>query len=157
MAVEFTPETLRKFHDVRARYPNARAAILPTLHLAQREFGWISPETMEYVGKLLGLEPIKVLEVVTFYTMFHRKPPGKYHLQVCTNISCALTGGQGLYRHLSKKLCLKSGETSPDGKFTLTEVECLASCGTAPMMQVNDKYHEHLTPEKADQLLAELP
>jgi NADH-quinone oxidoreductase subunit E len=157
MAVEFSPDTLRKFHEIRGRYPTARAALLPTLHLAQKEFGWISEDAMRYVAGLLGLEPIKVLEVVTFYTMFLRKPPGKYHLQVCTNISCSLVGGARLYRHLARKLGISSGETTPDGRFTLTEVECLASCGTAPAMQINGRYFENLTPERVDRLLAELP
>src|SRR3990167_9628104 len=134
-----------------------RAAILPVLWLAQEQFGWISPEVMEYVGNLLDLPPVKVYEVVTFYTMFNQKPVGKYHFQVCRTLSCELCGKEEIVEHLKKRLGIKVGETTPDGRFTLSEVECLGSCGTAPMMQVsNQDYHENLTIEKIDQILEKM-
>ncbi|MFO1462721.1 MAG: NADH-quinone oxidoreductase subunit NuoE [bacterium] len=156
MAFEFTSENQRKFEEILTRYPVKRAAMLPALWLAQRQNGWISPEVMEYVGTLLGLSPAKVYEVATFYTMFNLKPVGRYHFQVCRTLPCQLMGAEGITAHLEKKLGVKLGATSADGKYTLTEVECLGSCGTAPMLQLNDDYHENLTPEKLDALIASL-
>ncbi len=153
MAISFTSENQKKFEEILTRYPTKRAAILPTLWIAQKQFGWMSPEVMEYVSALLDLPPIKVYEVVTFYTMFNQKPVGKYHLQVCRTLSCELCGKEKIVDHLKKKLGIKPGETTADGKFTLTEVECLGSCGTAPMMQLNEEYHENLTTEHVDQIL----
>jgi len=126
------------------------------LWLAQKQWGWISKEVMEYVAKLLELPPVKVYEVVTFYTMFHQKPVGKYHFQVCRTLSCELCGKEEIVHHLKKKLGIGLGEVSADGRFSLTEVECLGSCGTAPMAQINEDYHENLTPEKLDEILKKL-
>jgi len=156
MAFEFTAENKRKFDEILTRYPVQRAAMLPALWLAQQQHGWISHEVMEYVGSLLGLSPAKVYETVTFYTMFHLKPIGKHHFQVCRTLPCQLMGAEGITSHLEKKLGVKLGETSGDGRYTLSEVECLGSCGTAPMLQLNDDYHENLTPEKLDALIASL-
>ncbi|HCU25820.1 MAG TPA: NADH-quinone oxidoreductase subunit NuoE [Deltaproteobacteria bacterium] len=156
MAFEFTPENRTKFDAILTRYPVKRAAMLPALWLAQRQHGWISQEVMEYVGSLLGLSAAKVYEVVTFYTMFHLKPIGKYHFQVCRTLPCQLVGAEAISSHLEKKLGVKIGETSADGRFTLSEVECLGSCGTGPMLQLNDDYHENLTAEKLDALIASL-
>ena len=130
--------------------------ILPALWLAQRQNGWVSPDVMEYVGGLLGLSPAKVYEVATFYTMFHLKPVGKYHFQVCRTLPCQLCGSEEITGHLEKRLGIKAGETSADGRYTLSEVECLGSCGTAPMLQLNDDYHENLTAEKLEALLDSL-
>ncbi len=154
--LEFTPENKKQFEALLKRYPTKRAAMLPTLWLAQKQWGWISKEVMEYVAKLLELPPVKVYEVVTFYTMFHQKPVGKYHFQVCRTLSCELCGKEEIVHHLKKKLGIGLGEVSADGRFSLTEVECLGSCGTAPMAQINEDYHENLTPEKLDEILKKL-
>ncbi len=157
MTIEFNSENKKKFEEILTRYPTKRAAILPTLWLAQNQFEYMSPEVMEYVAVLLDLPPVKVYEVVTFYTMFNQKPVGKYHFQVCRTLSCELCGKQEIVDHLKKKLGIKVGETTPDGRFTLSEVECLGSCGTAPMMQVsNEEFHENLTVEKIDQILEKM-
>ena len=153
MALEFSPETHKKFEEVVARYPRKEAAMLPVLYLAQREFGYVSVEGMEYVAALLGVSPTRVYEVATFYTMYNKQPVGKYFIQVCTNICCALRGGMDLFAYLSKKLAIAEGQTTKDGRFTLVKVECLGACGNAPMMQVNDDYYEDLTPAKVDELL----
>jgi NADH-quinone oxidoreductase subunit E len=139
------------------RYPQAKSALLPALHLAQREHGgWLSDEVMAEVAQVMGLPPAEVRSVTSFYTMFNRQPVGKYLVQVCTNISCSLLGAEHIVEHLKRKLGIEVGETTPGGLFTLLEVECLGSCGTAPMMQVNDAYHENLTVERVDEILAEL-
>ncbi|RMG56904.1 MAG: NADH-quinone oxidoreductase subunit NuoE [Deltaproteobacteria bacterium] len=156
MAVKFSEQAQREFEEILKRYPERQAAILPTLHLAQREFGYISPEVVEYVSDLLGFTPARIYGVVTFYTMYNRNPVGKYHLQVCRNISCSLLGAKHIIEHLTEKLGIKPGETTPDGKFTLSLVECLGSCGTAPVMQINDDYYENLTVEKVDEILEKL-
>ena len=156
MAFEYTEENKKRFEEILARYPVKRAAMLPALWLAQRQHGWISPEVMEYVGGLLGLSPAKIYEVATFYTMFHLKPVGKYHFQVCRTLPCQLCGSEAITEHLKKRLGIRLGETSPDGRYTLSEVECLGSCGTAPMLQLNDDYHENLTTEKLEALIESL-
>lgn len=153
MALQFSPETLKKFEETVARYPKKEAAMLPVLYLAQQEFGHIGSEAVEYIAKLMGQAPARVQGVVTFYTMFNTKPIGRHHIQVCRTLPCALRGARKLTEMLTEKLGIKPGETTPDNRFTLSEVECLASCGTAPMMQVNDDYYENLTEEKVDQLL----
>ena len=130
--------------------------MLPALWLVQRQVGWISHEAMEYVGVLLGLSAAKVYEVATFYTMFNLNPVGRHHFQVCRTLPCQLMGAEGITEHLEKKLGVKLGETGADGRYSLTEVECLGSCGTGPMLQLNDDYHENLTTEKLDALLASL-
>ena len=151
----FTEENLHRVEELKKRYPKPQAALLQVLWIAQEQFGWISEEVIRYVAELLGLPYNHVLGVVTFYTMFNRKPVGKYHVQVCANVSCMLLGSDNIVEHLEKKLGVKTGETTPDKMFTLSEVECLGSCGTAPMMQVNDDYYENLTSEKIDSLIEE--
>ncbi len=153
MSLAFSEETQGRFERMITRYPNREAAILPTLHLAQREFGYLSDEAIRYVADLLGFTPAYIEGVATFYTMFDRKPVGKYHLQICRNLSCSLMGAEHLIERVSRKIGVKPGETTADGRFTLTTVECLGSCGTAPVMQVNDDYHENLTEESIDAIL----
>ncbi len=148
-----TEQNLKKIEEIKKRYPTAKAALLPTLWIAQDQYGWISQETMKEVASLLNLPYGHVLGVVSFYSMFYDKPIGKYHLQVCTNVSCQLLGSEKIVDYLSKKCGTKIGETSVDAKYTLSEVECLGSCGTAPMMQINDEYYENLTKEKIDHIL----
>jgi NADH-quinone oxidoreductase E subunit len=152
----FTQENLEKVEQLRKDFPTSKALTLPVLWLAQNQFGWISPETMKYIAGLLGLPVSHIYGVVTFYTMFNARPVGKYHLQVCTNVSCGLLGAERICDHLCKRLNIRPGETTPDGKFTLTEVECLGSCGTAPVIQVNEEYAANLTVEKVDRMIGDL-
>jgi NADH-quinone oxidoreductase subunit E len=156
VSLAFSDEARAKFERTLARYPNREAAILPTLHLAQREFGSLSAEAVIFVASLLGFTPARIEGVATFYTMYNRKPVGKYHLQICRNLSCSLMGAEHLIEHVAKRLGVKPGETTADGRFTLTTVECLGSCGTAPVMQVNDDYHENLSEESIEGLLDRL-
>ncbi|MEO6882816.1 MAG: NADH-quinone oxidoreductase subunit NuoE [Bacteroidia bacterium] len=138
------------------RYPEGKqkSALLPILHLAQAEFdGWLSPETMDYVASILHILPVEVYEVATFYSMYNLKPVGKCVIEVCRTGPCWLMGAEDIVRHIEKKLQVKVGETTKDGMFTLKTVECLASCGTAPIMQIGEKYHENLTCESVDTIL----
>jgi NADH-quinone oxidoreductase E subunit len=153
MPLEFKKEIIEEFEGIAARYPARRAALLPALWLAQREFGWISNDAMLAVAKLVGCSPAQVLETASFYTMFQKQKPGKYHLQVCQTISCLLNGSEGIKETIELKLNLKDGQTTPDGQFSYQTVECLASCHTGPCMQVNNDYYENLTPEKTEQLI----
>jgi NADH-quinone oxidoreductase E subunit len=146
-------ELIKKIAEVVARYPKKEAAILPVLHLIQREKGAIGTEEEQWVASFLEIKPIKVREVVTFYTMFQQKPVGRYHIQVCSNLTCSLMGGEKLIDHLQKRLGIKIGETTPDQRFTLTEVECLGACEQAPSLMINFDYYGHLDPEKIDVLL----
>ena len=153
---EFPPEAKRRFDWILTRYPNKESALLPTLHLAQEVWGWISPEVVHYVGELLHLSPATVFGVVSFYNMYNQKPVGKYHLQVCTNLSCMISRSYDIYEHLCDKLAINPGETTADGRFTVGEVECLGSCDTAPVVQVNNDYHENFDIRKMDELLTRL-
>lgn len=145
--------TRQKIDHLIAKYPRARSALIPSLHVVQAETGYLTKEAVAEVADLFHLSPNEVWEVASFYTMFYKKPVGKYVLQVCTNISCMLCDSTEILQHLQKRLQIKAGETTPDGKFTLIEVECLASCGTSPVVQINDDYHENLTTEKLDQIM----
>jgi NADH-quinone oxidoreductase subunit E len=156
MALEFSPETYKEFEATVARYPKKEAAILPVLYLAQQEFGYLGSEAIEYVARLMGQSPARVHGVVSFYTMLKTKPIGRHHIQVCRTLPCALRGAEQLTGFIKKTLGIEVGQTTADGRFTLSEVECLASCGTAPMMQVNDDYYENLTDEKVTEILASL-
>jgi NADH-quinone oxidoreductase subunit E len=135
------------------KYPQKRSALIPALQLAQKEAGYISPEIVREIAQMFSLSPNEVNEVASFYTMLYRKPVGKHVLQVCTNISCLLCNAEQIMEHLVKRLGIRPGETTPDGKFTLMEVECLGSCGTSPVVQINERYHENLTLEKLDKIL----
>lgn len=153
MEIKFNEENLKKLEEAKSHYPTTRAALMPTLWLAQEQFGWLSHDVMRYVGEVLDIPFEHVLGVAEFYTMYNKKPVGKYHLQVCTNVSCMLCGGYDVLDYIANKLDIKVGDTTPDGKITLSEAECLGSCGTAPMMQVNNYYEEDLSKDKIDQLL----
>ena len=148
--VEFPPDAKEKFEYILTRYPTKEAALLPTLHLAQEVFGWISPEVVHYVGSLLDLSPATVFGVVSFYNMYNQKPVGKYHVQVCTNLSCMVNRAYDIYEHLCEKLDVQPGQITADGRYTVTEVECLGSCDTAPVVQINNDYHENMSVEKMD-------
>lgn len=155
-----TKQLSQKFYDelktLKPFYPTNQALLLPALHAAQKELGWISNDTMEEVAHAIGILPQVVHEVITFYTMYNLKPVGKYHMQFCTNVSCALNGAEELFAHCKKKLGINKGETTPDKRFTITEAECLGSCGTAPCVQINDDYHENVTIDQLNKLLEEL-
>ena len=153
MALEFSPETYKKFEATVARYPKKEAAMLPVLYLAQREFGHLGAEAIAYVAQLMGQSAAQVYGVVSFYTLFNMKPIGRHHIQICRTLSCALGGAERITALIKKKLALEPGQTTADGRFTLSAVECLASCGTAPMMQINDDYYENLTEEKVGEIL----
>ena len=154
---EFSPEVEAEIDRHLAKYPVIRSAILPLMFIVQRERGYLDPPGVNYLTKRLKLRITDVWEVATFYSMIHTKPIGEYHIQVCKTLSCKLLGARKITEHCSNKLGIKVGETTPDGKFSLSEVECLGSCGTAPMFQVNFDYHENLTPKKVDQILDSLP
>ncbi|QLY26148.1 NAD(P)H-dependent oxidoreductase subunit E [Bdellovibrio sp. KM01] len=137
-----------------ARYEAKESAIIPSLYIAQKENnGFITPDIIRHLSQVMEIPEARINEVFKFYTMFNQEPVGKYHVQVCTNISCALEGGREMASHICKELGVKLNEVTADGRFTVSKVECLGSCGTAPMMQVNDTYHEKLTPESAMNLL----
>jgi len=153
VSVAFSEETRREFERLLPRYPDRRAAVLPTLYLAQRDFGYLSDEAVRYVADLLGFPPSLIYGVATFYTMYNKKPVGKYHLQICRNLSCSLMGAEHLIEHVARKIGVKPGETTADGRFTLSTAECLGSCGTAPVMQINDDYYENLSEDSVDALL----
>jgi NADH-quinone oxidoreductase subunit E len=152
---EFSPESLAKVNEFIAQYPDGKqkSAILAILHLVQEENGWLSIKAMDQVAAILGIKPIEVYEVATFYTMFHIEPVGKYVWEVCRTGPCMLVGSDKIIEHIEKKLDIKVGETSVDGLFTLKTVECMGACGYGPMFQCKGKNYEHLTTEKVDELI----
>jgi NADH-quinone oxidoreductase E subunit len=156
MAHGLSPELRARIKEVAGRYPDSQAALIPALHLAQAQHGWVSSEVMDAVAAELNLPRAKVLATATFYTMFNKQPVGRHHIQVCGNVSCLLRGADGLLEVLKRRLGVEVGQTTADGRFTLSEVECLAACGTAPAIQVNDDYYEDLDRDKLNRLLDEL-
>ena len=157
----FSPDEQKTFDgklaEILSHYPEDRksAAMLPALRLLQELKGWLPPDGMELVAKRLEVTPARAYEVATFYVMYHTKKPGKYTVDVCTNLSCALWGAEDLLAHLEQKLGLHAGEQNE--KFFLRETECLASCGTAPCLQINEEHHENLTRKKVDEIFSKLP
>jgi NADH-quinone oxidoreductase subunit E len=152
----FTDENVAVAEEIIARYPRKRSALIPLLHLAQEQDGYVTEEAMEHIAELVGITPAEVLGTASFYEMFKREPVGEYLVNVCTNISCMLLGGEELLHHLENRLGVKAGETTPDGKFTLEDVECIAACTEAPCLQVNYRYFYRVTPEQADRLIEDL-
>jgi NADH-quinone oxidoreductase subunit E len=150
--VQLKPETLRQIDEVIPHYPVKRSAVLPLLHLIQEDAGFISSQAIEWVAAKLELQPINVYEVVTFYPMFRQKPIGRRHVKVCRTLSCALMGGYKTCETFEKEFNTHRGETSPDGEVTIEFVECLASCGTAPVVLIDDDLHENVDGAKAKQL-----
>jgi NADH-quinone oxidoreductase subunit E len=138
------------------RYEDKHSALIPCLFEVQRVFGFVSRESIDLLAHEMDIPPSRVAEVADFYTMFNKKPVGKYHIQVCTNISCAMVGAREMAEYIKNKLGVSYDEISSDGKFTVSKVECLGACGMAPMAQINDEYHENLTNEKTDSLLERL-
>ncbi len=158
MNIEFSQEQLNKVKEIMERYPQGKhkSALLPVLHLAQREFGgWLDVPVMDYVASLLHIEPIEVYEVASFYSMYNLKPVGKYLFEVCQTGPCMLNGSDDIISYIRQKLNIGIGETTADGLFTLKTVECLGACGYAPMMQFGKTYREHLTREKVDAIIEE--
>ena len=154
--IQFSDETMKLVNKIISRYPQGKqkSALLPLLHVAQSEFdGWLSTPVMDYVASILDIQPIEVYEVATFYSMFNTEPVGKCLIEVCRTSPCWLRGAEDIVEHLEKKLNIRDGETTPDGLFSLKTVECLGSCGTAPMLQCGADYHENLTNEKVDELV----
>ena len=152
----FSDKLQRKIDELVIRYPRPHSALVPILRAVQDEKGCVSPPSQLRVAERLDISPAWVAGVVSFYTMLHETKVGKYHLQICATLPCALRGCGALRDHISRKLQIPIGGTSADGKFTLSSVECLGSCNTAPVVQINDQYFEDLTPEKIDQVLARL-
>ena len=155
-SLRFSPEQLAEVRRLQGLYPDKRGALLPVLHMAQDTFGWISLETEEYVAGLFDLSPAHVHEVVTFYTLFHQAPKGRHVVAVCHNLSCTLAGAKDLLAHVTRRLGIDPGETTPDGRVTLQSVECLCACEAAPMAQIDDRYELNLTREKVDRILEAL-
>jgi NADH-quinone oxidoreductase E subunit len=156
MSFKFTDENLARIDIARKKYPMALAAVMDTVYIAQEQNGYISTEVMEEIANVLGIDKVNVLSVVTFYTMYHTKPMGKYHVQVCTNVSCMLRGAYEILDSVKEKLEADNMEVTPDGKFSLEEVECMGACGYAPMIAVNEDYYENLTKEKVEEILESL-
>ncbi len=156
--MNFSPELEAKFEKLLKSYPpgRQRSAMVPMLLFAQDEVGSVTRELVEEVAKRVGVQALQVDEVVSYYSMLHRKPLGKHHIQICTNISCLLTGGEELWKHACAKLGIGHKEVTPDGRISLEEVECIGACSWAPALQVNYDFHHHVTPERVDQLLDSL-
>jgi NADH-quinone oxidoreductase subunit E len=152
----FTSENTAVADDIIARYPRARSALIPLLHLAQEQDGYLTEDAMEHIAELVDVTPAEVLGTASFYEMFKREPVGDYVVTVCTNISCLLVGGEELLHHLEHRLGVKTGSTTPDGKFTLEDVECIAACSEAPCMQVNYRYFHRVELDDVDELLDDL-
>lgn len=155
--INFSPETEQLMLGLIRRYPEGRqkSALLPMLHAAQAEFGWLSVPVMDKIAEMLSIQPIEVYEVASFYSMYNTRPVGKCLIEVCRTSSCWLRGANDVITYIEHKLSIKEGETTADGQFTLKAVECLGSCGTAPMLQIGEKYYEDLTLEKIDQIIEE--
>ena len=155
MAVELTAETARKCEEIIARYPEGwkEAAILPVLHLVQKEWGYVSLEGLKYVSQLLGMPAARAGGVMSFYPMFHKAPVGRHIIQVCSTLSCALCGAEEVVDYLKEKLKIEVGETTGDGRFTLEKAECIAACEGGPAIRINDELHRYLTKEKLDKML----
>lgn len=149
-------ESKQKIRDLMAKYPKARSAILPALHVAQEQLGWVPEEAQEEIAEMFGMAPAEVRSLVTFYYMYHRKPVGKYVLKVCRSISCWLRNSDGVEHAFCQQLGVETGEMTEDGMFTVVHGECLAACVGAPVVQVNDRFVENCTPDKVPDLLARL-
>ena len=156
MNIVFTADELKEVSQLKSLYPQAKAAIMPVLWMAQKKWGWLSEDVMKYVAEVMELPFAHVLGVSTFYTMYFKKPMGKYHVQICTNISCMLRGGDEIYEHVCSKYGIKHNETTSDGLISIEEVECMGACGGAPMIAVNEDFYENISKEKVESLLAEM-
>jgi len=153
MSFEFSEENEQKFQELLGKYPKKDSLMLPSLWMIQHQESWISLQAMEYLAKRLDTTPMNVYSVASFYTMFHLEPVGKYNIQVCKTLSCMLRGSEDIKKYIENKLGIKAGESTQDMKFTITEVECLGSCGTAPCVCINDDYIQNTTPRMIDEIL----
>lgn len=153
MTVKLSEAAEKRVEELKKRYPDPRSAVMPVLYVAQEELGHLSGDAITWVSEQVGLAPVHVRELVTFYTMYYSKPVGKYHFQVCRTLSCALRGSKQLMEYLNERFGIAPGEVTEDGKFSYEAVECLGSCGTAPMCEINDTYFENLTPEKLAEIV----
>lgn len=156
MTVKLSENAEKRIEEIKKRYPDPKSAVMPALYIAQEELGTITDQAIEWAAEKVGMAPVHVREVATFYTMYYKKPVGKYHVQICRTLSCALCGARKLSEHLKNRLKIGPGEVTPDGMWSYEEVECLGSCGTAPMCEINDCYFENLTVEKFEQILARI-
>lgn len=157
MSLKLSPQSLKRVKEVMTHYPNKQAALLPILHIVQEEKGYVPEEMEADIAETVEVPVVRVREVITFYTLYNRQPVGKYHVQMCRTISCTLCGHRELLKYMKEKLGVEAGQTSPDGKYTLNVVECLAACEMAPAMQINEKYYGNLSVERIDEILANLP
>ncbi len=156
MSRRLSEEFYAEMKNLQTRYPDRKALLLPALHRAQKEAGWLSAETLDEVAELIGVHPAQIREVASFYTMFNLRPMGQFHLKVCTNLPCALRGGDEILEYCEKKLKIRCGQSTVDNKFTLSEEECLGACGQAPVLMLNDDYYENLDQAKVDRLIEQL-
>ncbi len=158
MNIQFSQESMSEINKVIGHFPPIRkkSALLPVLHIVQKESGWLSPEVMDKVAEILEIKPIEVYEVATFYSMYHTKPVGKHVIEVCQTGPCMICGADKTIAYIETKLGIKVGETTADGLFTLKTVECLGACGYAPMFQIGEQYYENLTEEKIDDIIRQL-
>lgn len=156
MSFVFTPENLERINKEIQKYPLKQPAVMATLYIAQEQNGYISNEVIKEVSEILDMTSEEVLGVVTFYTMYFQKPMGKHHIQVCTNVSCMLRGGYDIWNQVKDKLGVDNMGVTGDQKFSLEEVECMGSCGTAPMIAINEDYYENLTKEKVEEIINSL-
>lgn len=153
MSIEFSTEELQKIDSIKAKYPESKAALMAVLWMAQKKWGWISDEVKQYVASILDLTYSHVHGVASFYTMYFKKPMGKHHIQVCTNVSCMLRKGDEIYKHVSSKLDIGNMECTPDGIFSIEEVECMGACGGAPMVAINEDFYENIDINKIDSII----
>ena len=151
--IEFNQDDINIINQIQTIYPKKEASLLPVLWYSQNKFGWISDEVVILIANHLDISPSKVYGVISFYSMFHKKPVGKYHIQVCTNVSCLLKNGVKIFNYISDKLGIKNSEVTNDGLFSIEEVECMGACAGAPMIAINEDYYENITFEKIDELL----
>ena len=153
MEIKFNAEELNEIEVIKSKYPNKEAAIMPVLWLAQSKFGYISDVVIIYLSEILNISTSKIEGITSFYTMFHRTPVGKYHIQVCTNVSCMVKEGIKLFNYVSDKYNIKNMEVTNNGIFSLEEVECMGACGGAPMIAINEDYYENMDIDKLNTLL----
>ncbi|HYF03481.1 MAG TPA: NAD(P)H-dependent oxidoreductase subunit E [Patescibacteria group bacterium] len=156
MNIAFSPEELQEVDRIKSKYPEQKAAIMPVMWMAQKKWGWLSEDVMKYIGELLDLPYAHVLGVASFYTMYFKKPMGKHHVQVCTNVSCMLKGGEEIYRYVSHKYGIKHNQRTEDGIISLEEVECMGACGGAPMIVINEDFFENVDIAQVEKILSEL-
>lgn len=153
--IKFNDEELKQIEKIKAKYPTEKSAIMDVMWMAQKKWGWLSKEVMQYIADLLHLPYSHVYGVATFYTMYFKKPMGKYHIQVCTNVSCMLNEGDMIFEYISNKLGISHNQATQDGLFSLEEVECMGACGGAPMIAINEDFYENITIQKIDELIEE--